>query len=129
MDALLIVDFQNDFVPGGALPVAGGAEIAEPLNRLLDRFDLVLATRDWPESLFGFTRLSSMMRSRWMTVVTVVAATAGMLAATDVQTLGPQVGSRVPDFRLTDQNGQTHTLASSMGPKGAMIVFFRSADW
>ena len=47
MDALLIVDFQNDFVPGGALPVAGGAEIAEPLNRLLDRFDLVLATRDW----------------------------------------------------------------------------------
>ena len=70
-----------------------------------------------------------MMRSRWMTVVTVVAATAGMLAATDVQTLGPQVGSRVPDFRLTDQNGQTHTLASSMGPKGAMIVFFRAADW
>ena len=47
MDALLIVDFQNDFVPDGALPVAGGVEIAEPLNRLLDRFDLVLATRDW----------------------------------------------------------------------------------
>jgi len=47
MDALLIVDFQNDFVPGGALPVAGGDEIAGPLNRLLDRFDLVIATRDW----------------------------------------------------------------------------------
>ncbi len=47
MDALLVVDFQNDFVPGGALPVAGGDEIAEPLGRLLDRFDLVVATRDW----------------------------------------------------------------------------------
>ena len=47
MDALLIVDFQNDFTPGGALAVAGGDEIAEPLAGLLDRFDLVVATRDW----------------------------------------------------------------------------------
>ena len=47
MDALLIVDFQNDFTPGGALAVAGGDEIAAPLDRLLDRFDLVVATRDW----------------------------------------------------------------------------------
>jgi nicotinamidase/pyrazinamidase len=47
VDALLIVDFQNDFVPGGALPVVGGDEISEPLNRLLDKFDLVIATRDW----------------------------------------------------------------------------------
>ena len=47
MDALLIVDFQNDFTPGGALPVPEGDKIAEPLNRLLDDFDLVVATRDW----------------------------------------------------------------------------------
>ena len=47
MDALLIVDFQNDFTPGGALPVAEGDRIAEPINRLLDSFDLVIATRDW----------------------------------------------------------------------------------
>ena len=47
MDALLIVDFQNDFTPGGALPVAEGDEIAGPINSLLDRFDLVIATRDW----------------------------------------------------------------------------------
>jgi hypothetical protein len=66
------------------------------------------------------------MLSRWIIAVTLVAAT---LAATDVRTLGPQIGNRVPDFRLADQNGQTHTLATSMGPKGAMIVFFRSADW
>jgi nicotinamidase/pyrazinamidase len=47
MDALLIVDFQNDFTPGGALPVPGGAEIGPALNAIADRFDLVVATRDW----------------------------------------------------------------------------------
>jgi nicotinamidase/pyrazinamidase len=47
VDALLIVDFQNDFCPGGALPVAKGDEIAGPINRLLDSFGLVVATRDW----------------------------------------------------------------------------------
>ena len=47
MDALLILDFQNDFTSGGALPVAEGDEIAAPINELLDSFDLVIATRDW----------------------------------------------------------------------------------
>jgi nicotinamidase/pyrazinamidase len=47
VDALLIVDFQNDFCPGGALPVADGDKIAEPVNALLDSFGLVVATRDW----------------------------------------------------------------------------------
>ena len=47
MDVLLIVDFQNDFAPGGALPVADGDRIAGPINELLDSFDLVIATRDW----------------------------------------------------------------------------------
>jgi hypothetical protein len=49
--------------------------------------------------------------------------------APDVQKLGPQIGAHVPDFSLPDQSGLTHTLASVMGPKGAMLVFFRSADW
>ena len=47
----------------------------------------------------------------------------------DVQKLGPQVGTRVPEFTLLDQKGQSRTLASLMGPKGLMLVFFRSADW
>jgi nicotinamidase/pyrazinamidase len=47
MDALLIVDFQNDFTPGGALPVEHGDEIAEPINAIADRFGFVVATRDW----------------------------------------------------------------------------------
>jgi len=47
----------------------------------------------------------------------------------DVSKLGPQVGERVPDFSLKDQNGKVWTLKSIMGPKGAMLVFLRSADW
>ncbi len=47
----------------------------------------------------------------------------------DVSKLGPQVGERVPEFSLKDQNGKTWTLQSIMESKGAMLVFFRSADW
>jgi hypothetical protein len=47
----------------------------------------------------------------------------------DVSKLGPQVGERVPDFSLKDQNGKVWSLQSIMGPKGAMLVFIRSADW
>src|SRR4051812_45158024 len=47
--ALVIVDFQNDFTPGGALAVAHGDEIAARVNELAasGEFDLVVATRDW----------------------------------------------------------------------------------
>jgi hypothetical protein len=47
----------------------------------------------------------------------------------DVSKLGPQVGERVPDFTLVDQTGRTQNLQSIMGPRGAMLVFIRSADW
>ena len=47
----------------------------------------------------------------------------------DLSKLGPHVGERAPDFSLRDQNGKTWTLQSIMEPKGAMLVFFRSADW
>jgi len=42
---------------------------------------------------------------------------------------GPAVGQSVPDFSAPDQNRVNQTLHSIMGPKGAMLVFFRSADW
>jgi nicotinamidase-related amidase len=47
--ALIVVDFQNDFTPGGALGVAGGDAIAPRINELARSgdFDLVVATRDW----------------------------------------------------------------------------------
>ena len=48
-EALVIVDVQNDFIPGGALPVPRGDEVVGRINELIDsgRFDLVVATRDW----------------------------------------------------------------------------------
>ena len=42
---------------------------------------------------------------------------------------GPAIGSKLPDFEASDQDGNRHTLRSLLGPKGAVIVFFRSADW
>ena len=48
-EALIVVDFQNDFTPGGALAVPEGDRIAERVNELAAdaRFELVIATRDW----------------------------------------------------------------------------------
>src|SRR5919202_1788302 len=48
-EALVIVDFQNDFTPGGALAVPDGDQVAERLNALAASgdYDLVVATRDW----------------------------------------------------------------------------------
>ena len=50
-------------------------------------------------------------------------------AKVDVSKLGPQVGERVPDFSLPDHTGRVRNLESIMGPRGAMLVFLRSADW
>jgi nicotinamidase/pyrazinamidase len=46
-DALLIIDFQNDFTPGGALAVEEGDRIGEPIKRLAPTFEVIAATRDW----------------------------------------------------------------------------------
>lgn len=47
MEALIIVDIQNDFLPGGALAVQEGDQIIPGVNRLVEQFDLVVATQDW----------------------------------------------------------------------------------
>lgn len=46
-DALLVVDLQHDFLPGGALGVAGGDEVVAPIAALAGRFATVVATQDW----------------------------------------------------------------------------------
>lgn len=46
-DALLAVDLQHDFMPGGALAVAGGDELVAPIARLLPAFETVVATQDF----------------------------------------------------------------------------------
>ncbi|WP_170382116.1 bifunctional nicotinamidase/pyrazinamidase [Ruegeria atlantica] len=45
--ALLVVDVQNDFCPGGALAVPGGDEIVPAINAMMDDFDSVILTQDW----------------------------------------------------------------------------------
>jgi nicotinamidase/pyrazinamidase len=47
MEALIIVDVQNDFCAGGALAVPDGDAVIEPVNRLAHEIPLVFATRDW----------------------------------------------------------------------------------
>ena len=46
-DALIVVDVQHDFLPGGALAVASGERIFAPIDALAPRFGRVYATRDW----------------------------------------------------------------------------------
>lgn len=45
--ALIMVDVQNDFMPGGALPTGDGAQVVPVFNRLQPLFDFVVATQDW----------------------------------------------------------------------------------
>jgi len=45
----------------------------------------------------------------------------------NAQDFGP--GTHIPEFRLNDQNGTSQTFESIRGAKGAMVVFYRSADW
>jgi nicotinamidase/pyrazinamidase len=47
MQALIVVDVQNDFCPGGALAVSEGDAVVEPINRLASEAPFVVATRDW----------------------------------------------------------------------------------
>lgn len=77
-------------------------------------------------------------RMQWRAGLRAVACICALVAAPlpalaqalpDVQSLGPRVGERVPDFSLKDQQGQARPLASLAGPNGLMLVFFRSADW
>jgi len=43
--------------------------------------------------------------------------------------LGPRVGQALPSFEARDQTGRPRNFASLKGPKGLVLVFFRSADW
>ena len=64
-----------------------------------------------------------MQRVSWLSL-----AALAVLYGQNVKT-GPAEGSPLPDFSAPDQAGRIQTLQSIMGPKGAMLVFYRSADW
>lgn len=57
MRALIIVDVQVDFCPGGTLPTHEGDEVVPVINNIIDNFDIVLASRDWhPEQTKHFNK-------------------------------------------------------------------------
>jgi|SRR5690606_18116870 len=57
MKALIIVDLQNDFCPGGALAAPKGDQIIPIINKLMGKFDLVVASKDWhPEDSVHFKK-------------------------------------------------------------------------
>ncbi len=76
------------------------------------------------------------MMSRWagfgaralLGLIGLAACTAAWGQQPTVKT-GPEVGSTVPPFEALDQNSQLRSFANIAGPQGAMLVFFRSADW
>ncbi len=57
MKALLIVDVQNDFCPGGSLAVPNGDKVVPVINNLMDRFPVIVASKDWhPEGSKHFEK-------------------------------------------------------------------------
>ena len=55
--ALLIVDVQNDFCPGGALGVKEGDKVVSVINSIIDKFDFVISSQDWhPEESIHFEK-------------------------------------------------------------------------
>ena len=65
MKALLIVDLQNDFLPGGPLAVPEGDRIVPIVNELMPAYDLVVATQDWhpAEHVSFYSNHSKIMRN------------------------------------------------------------------
>ena len=70
------------------------------------------------------------MRRLVATMLSALVAVAA-LAQTPVNLdrIGPAVGAVAPDFTLPDAAGTPRTLRSLLGPRGALVVFSRSADW
>jgi nicotinamidase/pyrazinamidase len=78
MKALIVVDIQNDFVPGGALAVTDGDQIIPTVNQLMDQMDYVVATQDWHpvdhgsfadnhqgKEIFEMTELNGLQQCLW----------------------------------------------------------------
>ncbi len=74
-----------------------------------------------------------LMLRRFFCYASLVAALAVVASARQpevaIDALGPQVGAVVPALAGVDQFNRPQTLESVSGPEGAMVVFFRSADW
>jgi nicotinamidase/pyrazinamidase len=66
--ALILVDMQNDFLPGGTLAVPGGDEVISIANRLMEDFEIVVATQDWHPADHGSFAANHPGRSLYETI-------------------------------------------------------------
>ncbi|HEX7344665.1 MAG TPA: nicotinamidase, partial [bacterium] len=65
-DALIVVDVQYDFLPGGNLPVSDGLEVIPIINRLIPQFQHVFFTRDWhPADHLSFSEFPKYTDKSW----------------------------------------------------------------
>ncbi len=63
--ALIVIDMQPDFCPGGRLPVAGGDEIVGPINDMMAEFDAVVLTQAMVQRALWVDRLARATWSAW----------------------------------------------------------------
>lgn len=102
--ALIIVDVQNDFLPGGALAISGGDQITLPINQLMDEVDFIVATQDFhPKGHVSF-------------------------ASTHNQAVGSKVGEQSlwPDHCIQGSYGAL--LSSSLNLKKIDVVIQKGMD-
>jgi nicotinamidase/pyrazinamidase len=65
-DALIVVDVQNDFIPGGSLAVKDGDQVVPTLNRLIGKFKTLVFTRDWhPAGHVSFAAAPNFVDKSW----------------------------------------------------------------
>lgn len=65
-DALFVVDVQNDFCPGGALPVSNGDAVVAPINRIMEQFSHIVFSRDWhPQDHCSFSDTPEFRDGSW----------------------------------------------------------------
>jgi nicotinamidase/pyrazinamidase len=99
-DALLVIDVQPDFMPGGPLAVAGGEEIVAPIARLMPRFATVVATQDWHPQ--GHVSFASTQGRPVFSQMTMYGATQTLWPDHCVQgTAGARLHAGLPDDRLS----------------------------
>ena len=66
-----------------------------------------------------------------MKIFTQTLALSGIIASVTLGAIrtGPEVGAKLPNFEVSDQDGKSRKLSDLLGPKGAVLVIYRSADW
>ncbi len=70
------------------------------------------------------------MLAAWaLGLASAAAGQSGAVKKVDYANLGPAVGAQMPEFSGQDQDGKVRNLKSLLGPKGGLVLVFRSADW